>query len=92
MPVRWVLLRDPLGQFEPQALLSTDPAQEAVAIVEAFVLRWQLEVTFPEARAHLGRETQRQWSNRAIQRTTPALFGLFSLVNGRDQADRPTVG
>ena len=44
------------------------------------MLRWQLEVTFEEARAHLGIETQRQWSDLAILRTTPALLGLFSLV------------
>ena len=44
------------------------------------MLRWQLEVTFEEARAHLGVETQRQWSDLAIVRTTPALLGLFSLV------------
>lgn len=49
-------------------------------MMEAFVLRWQVEVTFHKARARLGIETQRQWSDRAIQRTTPALFGLFSLV------------
>jgi hypothetical protein len=78
--LRWVLVRDPAGEFEPQALLCTDAAISAPQIVEWFVLRWQLEVTFHEARAHLGVETQRQWSDRAIQRTTPALFGLFSLV------------
>ena len=42
------------------------------------MLRWQLEVTFQEVRAHLGVETQRQWSDRAIARTTPILMGLFS--------------
>jgi hypothetical protein len=42
--------------------------------------RWSLEVTFEESRAHLGVETQRQWSDRAIERTTPLLFGLYSLV------------
>jgi hypothetical protein len=78
--LRWVLIRDPRGQFDPQALLCTDVAVSAQQTVEWFVLRWQLEVTFHEARAHLGVETQRQWSDRAIQRTTPALFGLFSLV------------
>jgi len=78
--LRWVLLRDPLGQFTPQALLSTDPTATALQIVEWFVLRWQLEVTFEEVRAHLGFETQRQWSALAILRTTPALLGLFSLV------------
>lgn len=80
VPLRWVLIRDPAGEFEPQALLCTDLAVSAPQIVEWFVLRWQLEVTFHEARAHLGVETQRQWSDRAIQRTTPALLGRFSLV------------
>ena len=80
VPLRWVLIRDPLGKFEPQALLSTDLNLTAQQIVEWFVMRWQLEVTFEEARAHLGVETQRQWSDLAIVRTTPALLGLFSLV------------
>lgn len=78
--LRWVLLRDPAGEFEPQALLSTDPTALPVQISGWFVLRWQLEVTFQEVRAHLGVETQRQWSDLAILRTTPALLGLFSLV------------
>jgi hypothetical protein len=80
VPLRWVLIRDVEGKFEPQALLSTDQTVAAVQIVEWFVQRWQLEVTFEEARAHLGVETQRQWSDLAILRTTPALLGLFSLV------------
>jgi DDE superfamily endonuclease len=80
VPIRWVLIRDPLGKFEAQALLSTDQSNAATQIVEWFVLRWQLEVTFEEARAHLGVETQRQWSDLAIVRTTPALLGLFSLI------------
>jgi hypothetical protein len=80
VPIRWVLIRDAQGKFEPQALLSTDQSLSAQQIVEWFVLRWQLEVTFEESRAHLGVETQRQWSDLAILRTTPALLGLFSLV------------
>jgi hypothetical protein len=80
VPLRWVLIRDPLGKFEAQALLSTNQTVTAQQIVEWFVLRWQLEVTFEEARAHLGIETQRQWSDLAIARTTPALLGLFSLI------------
>lgn len=78
--IRWVLITDPEGKFEPQALLSTDPDADPMQIVEWFVMRWQLEVTFEEARAHLGIETQRQWSDLAILRTTPVLLGLFSLV------------
>ena len=78
--LRWVLIRDPADGFDPQALLCTDPALPAQQIVEYFVLRWQLEVTFHEARTHLGVETQRQWSDKAIARTTPCLLGLFSIV------------
>jgi hypothetical protein len=80
LPIRWVLLRDPQGKFKSQALLCTDPDLPPTQIVEWFVLRWQLEVTLQEVRAHLGVETQRQWSDGAIARTTPALLALFSLV------------
>jgi hypothetical protein len=80
LPMRWVLIRDPKGKFKPQALLCTDQSADPVQIVKWFVMRWQLEVTFQEVRAHLGVETQRQWSDQAIARTTPALLGLFSLV------------
>jgi DDE superfamily endonuclease len=80
VPIRWVLLRDPHGRFDPQALLCTDLAQDPVQIVRWFVQRWQVEVTFREVRDHLGVETQRQWSDQAIARTTPCLLGLFSIV------------
>lgn len=78
--LRWVLVRDPLGRFDAQALLSTDAALSAAAVVGYFVRRWQVEVTFEEARRHLGVETQRQWSDAAVARTTPVLLGLFSVV------------
>src|SRR5262249_12486142 len=78
--LRWVLIRDPQEEFEPQALLSTHLTHQPAQIVEWFVRRWTMEVTFEEARAHLGLETQRQWHDWAIGRTTPALFGLYSLV------------
>ncbi len=80
VPIRWVLIRDPENRFAPQALLCTDLARDPAQIVGWFVQGWQVEVTFQEARAHLGVETQRQWSDLAILRTTPALLGLFSLV------------
>ena len=72
------MIRDPQRTFTPQALLCTDPAADQAQILEWFVLRWQLEVTFQEIRTHLGVETQRQWSDLAIARTTPILLGLFS--------------
>src|SRR5215211_6877799 len=80
VPVRWVLIRDPEGEFKPQALLCTHLDADPEEILRWFVMRWQLEVTFQEVRRHLGFETQRQWSEMAIGRTTPALLGLFSLV------------
>jgi len=80
VPLRWVLVRDPLGRFDPQALLCTDPTLPAPEVIGYYVRRWQVEVTFEETRRHLGVESQRQWSDRAIARTTPILLGLFSLV------------
>jgi DDE superfamily endonuclease len=80
LPIRWVLLRDPQHRFDPQALLCTDPARDPLQIVRWFIQRWQVEVTFREVRDHLGVETQRQWADRAIARTTPCLLALFSIV------------
>lgn len=80
VPIRWVLVRDPQGKFDAQAFLCTDLDVQAPQMLAWFVQRWQVEVTFEEARAHLGIETQRQWSDKAIARTTPALLGLYSLI------------
>lgn len=91
LPLRWVLIRDPHGQFDTQALLCTDLATTPDQILAWFVLRWQLEVTFEESRRHLGVETQRQWSDLAIQRTTPTLLGLFSLVTLLAHSDMATA-
>jgi DDE superfamily endonuclease len=66
VPVRWVLIRDPEGEFKTQALLCTDLEADPQQILSWFVMRWQLEVTFQEMRRHLGFETQRQWSEMAI--------------------------
>jgi len=80
VPVRWVLIRDPQEEFETQALLCTDLDADPERMISWFVKRWQMEATFQEARQRLGFETQRHWSKRAIQRTAPALLGLFSVV------------
>jgi hypothetical protein len=80
LPIRWVLTRDPAGKRPVKALLCTNQALSAEAIITTFMHRWPLETTFEESRAHLGVETQRQWSDLATQRTTPLLFGLYSLV------------
>jgi len=80
LPMQWVLVRDPLGKMKPAAFLCTDLDVSPEQILQWYVMRWNVEVTFEDARAHLGLETQRQWSEWAIARTTPALLGLYSLV------------
>jgi len=80
LPVRWVLTRDPTGRAETRAFVCSAPARTAVEILTWYAMRWAVEVTFAETRRHLGIETQRQWADLAIQRTTPLLLGLFSLV------------
>jgi hypothetical protein len=80
LPVRWVLVRDPKGRLTTRAFFSTDVEQSAVSIAEDFIKRWNIEVTFEESRAHLGIETQCQWNDLAIERTTPVLLGMYSLV------------
>jgi hypothetical protein len=61
VPLRWVLIRNPRGEFETQALLWTDLDAEHKLIISWFVRRWQMETTFEEVRQRLGFETQRQW-------------------------------
>ncbi len=79
LPIRWVLVMDP-DKNEAEAFFSTDLQLAPEQIINWFVLRWNIEVTFEETRAHLGIETQRQWSDKAIARTTPSLMALFSLI------------
>jgi hypothetical protein len=80
VPIRWVLMRDPKGQFDPQAFLCGDLAAKPIHVLIGCRQRWQVEVTFEKVRVYLGVETQRQWSDLAVLCTTSALFGLFSLV------------
>ncbi|MCW5584303.1 MAG: transposase [Gammaproteobacteria bacterium] len=80
LSIRWVFVIDPDKDNEAEAFFSTDLSLVPEQIINWFVLRWNIEVTFFESRAHLGMETQRQWSDKAIARTTPCLMALFSLV------------
>jgi len=80
LPIRWVLVKDPNNETEPVVLFSTNTDHVEERIINIFVDRWPIETTFEEARRHLGIETQRQWSDNAIQRTTPCIFGSFSIT------------
>ena len=86
--IRWILIRDPPGKYKPIALLSTDTTPCPIQIANWFVCRWQMEVTFEEVRAHLGVETQRQWSDKAIAWITPNLIGIVFLGH----RSRPLAG
>jgi len=57
--LRWLVVRDPLGKFALQSFFCTLPAAVPSQMLAWFSLRWCVETTFEEARAHLGLETQR---------------------------------
>lgn len=88
--IRWVVVRDPArqgvavaspeGGRRDEVFFTTDPALTLAEIVEAFVRRWSLETTFQEARRHLGLESLRNRSEKAVKRSVPFLLGLYSLV------------
>lgn len=78
VPIKWILIRI---ESEVTVLFSTNLNHTSEYIIESFVERWQLESTFEECRRHLGVETQRQWSDRAVERTTPCLFASYSIIN-----------
>jgi hypothetical protein len=86
LPVRWLLTRDPEGKLGPNTYFCTDLSQSPVEVVSSLIKRWTIEVTFEESRAHLGVQTQRQWSDLPIERTTPCQLGMFSMVElfGKD--------
>jgi hypothetical protein len=80
LPIGWVLVRDPPGKLDTRAFFTTDLSATPLQLLAWIIVRWGVEVTFEESRAHLGFETQRQWNRKAIQRSSPAILGLFSLV------------
>ena len=79
--IQWVLVKNPITKKGWVPFFTTDLSMDPVEIIEAYVLRFGIETVFQECRAHMGIETQRQHSDKAIVRSTPFLFGLYSLVN-----------
>jgi hypothetical protein len=80
LPIQWVLISDPEGKSRTEAFFSTNLTIDSLRIAQLFIWRWPIETTFQECRNHLGFETQRQWSDKAIQRTSPVILALFSIV------------
>ena len=71
MPIRWVLIRDPLGQLQTQALLCTETSVDPIQVVQWFVLRWRVEVTPYQVRAGFSKrlELTSEWRLSASGRT-----------------------
>ena len=80
VPIKWVLIRDLKGASDPVALFTLDLKLHAKEVITEYISRWPIEVTFEEARRHLGMETQRQWSDMAIDRETPCILASFSII------------
>jgi hypothetical protein len=80
IPIRWMILKDQNKEFEPYALFSTTRSLKALSIAQSFIERWNIEVAFEEVHAHLGFGIQRGWADKTIERTTPAILGLFSIT------------
>jgi hypothetical protein len=83
--IRWVLSRDPHERCKPQALVSTHLAHTPEQRLPWLVRRWPMAGTCEEARAPLGRATQRHGHERAMARTTPALLSLYSISTLKPQ-------
>jgi hypothetical protein len=80
LKIRWVIVQEPGAAERCLPLICNDISMKPHKIIEYYVARWSLEVTFEESRAHLGIETQRQWSDRSIERQTPFFLSTFSLI------------
>jgi DDE superfamily endonuclease len=78
--VLWVHVHDLTGTHRDEYFYTTDLHLTAKQVIEYFTGRWSIEVTFQEARAHLGVETTRGWSRQTVLRAEPCLLGLYSVV------------
>lgn len=77
---RWVYVRYPEDKRRDEVLYTTDSNLKPHEIVEMYVTRWSLEITFEETRRHLGLETLRNRTLTAVQRSVPMLLALYSFI------------
>lgn len=79
VPIKWVLIKGSEGS-EPIVIFTLNLTLSPEEIISEYINRWPIEVTFEELRRHLGMETQRQWSDKAIERETPCIIASFSII------------
>lgn len=79
--VSFTYVEDLEGTHRPEDFFSSDPKMSARAIVNFYVRRWSIEVTFQECKDRLGLGSPRRFSRKAVERVEPWLLGLFSVVS-----------
>jgi hypothetical protein len=79
-PIAVVLVRDPLGQWRDEALVTTDPNASAAFVIQGYCRRWSVELAFFDSKQHLGLHDPRVWSERSVERAHPMAWFLESLV------------
>jgi hypothetical protein len=79
-PVAVVLVRDPLGQWRDEALVTTDPNASAAFVIQGYCRRWSVELAFFDSKQHLGLHDPRVRSERSVERAHPMAWFLESLV------------
>lgn len=79
-PVAVVLVRDPLGQWRDEALVTTDPSASAAFVIQGYCRRWSVELAFFESKQHLGLHDPRVWSKSSVERAHPMAWFVDSLV------------
>jgi DDE superfamily endonuclease len=80
-PVRLVLVRErPAARCYDLALITTDLHATDAELVERYAARWNIEVTFEDARQLTGAGEARNRTRRAVERTIPFELVCFSLA------------
>ncbi len=79
-PVAVVLVRDPLGQWRDEALVSTDASVSAAFVILGYGRRWSVELAFFDSKPFLGLHDPRVRSERSVERAHPMAWFVESLV------------
>src|SRR5262249_6229269 len=90
VPLRWVFVHDLTGTHRDEYFFTTDVAMTAMAVIETYTGRWNIETTFEEMRSYLGLETTRGRRRPTVLRVAPCLFGLYTVVALRYAALPPS--
>jgi len=78
--LRIVIVRDPKGKRKDDCFFSTDLSMSPESILEAYALRWSLEVAFRDSKQFLGFERSQCWTRKAVERTGPFAFVSYAMV------------